>query len=99
MLRGAGVPSDYHLVLTAARLRLKEYTKRHQSQLTRYNPDLLKNKDTQTACQISLFKRFQLLHGMIDGSETDLETEWEESKRVWQDTCEKVLEKKAQLKE
>ena len=50
---------------------------------TRYNVGLLRNKDTQTAFQISLSNRFQLLQGLIDDSETDLETQWGESKKLW----------------
>ena len=48
----------------------------------------------------SVSVRFQLLQGLIDDSETDLETQWEESKKLWWDTCEEVLGKqKAQHKE
>lgn len=76
--RGADVSSDHHLIVTAVRLRLKKFT-------------YAKNKDTQAAFQISLSNRFQLLQGLMDDSETDLETQWEESKKLWRDTCEEVL--------
>ena len=100
LLRGANVSSDHHLVMTAVRLRLKKYTDANNNTQTRYNEGLLRNKDTQTAFQINLSNRFQLLQGLIDDSETDLETQWEESKKLWRDTCEEVLgKKKAQHKE
>ena len=81
VLRGADVSSDHHLVVTAVRLRLKKYTDANSNTRTRYNLGLLRNteKDTQTAFQISLSNRFHLLQGLIDDSETDLETQWEES--------------------
>ena len=47
---------------------------------------LLRNKDTQTAFQISLSNRFQLLQGLIDDSETDLKTQREESEKLLRDT-------------
>ena len=100
VLTGADVSSDHHLVVTAVRLRLKKYTDANSNTRTKYNLELLRNKDTQTAFQISLSNRFQLLQGLIDDSETDLETQWEESKNLWRDTCEEVLgKKKAQHKE
>ena len=86
VLRGADVPSDHHLVVTAVRLRLKTYTYTNSNTRIRYNVGLLRNKDTQTVFQISLSNRFQLLQGLIDDSETDLETQREESKKLWRDT-------------
>ena len=59
--------------MTAVRLQLKKYTYANSNTRTRYNVGLLRNKDTQTAFQISLSNRFQLLQGLIDDSETDLE--------------------------
>ena len=90
VLRGADVSSDHHLVLTAVRVWLKKYTDAHNNTRTRYNVGMLRNKHTQTAFQISLSNWFQLLQGLIDDSETDLETQWEESKKLWRDTCEEV---------
>ena len=98
VLWGADVSSDNHLVVTVVRLRLKKYTCASSNTRTRYNVGLLRNKDTQTAFQHS--NRFQLLQGLIDDSEADLETLWEESKKLWRATCEEVLGKnKAQHKE
>ena len=100
MRRGADVSSDHHLVVTALRLRLKKYTYANSNTRTRYNVGLLRSKDTQTAFQISLSNRFQLLQGLINEGETDLETQWKESKKLWRDTCEEFLgKKKAQHEE
>lgn len=100
MRRGADVSSDHHLIVTAVRLRLEKFTHANSNTRTRHNVGLLRKKDTQTAFQISLSNRFQLLQGLMDDSETDLETQWEESKKLWRDTCEGVLgKKKAQHKE
>ena len=86
--------------MTVVRLRLKKYTYANGNTRTRYNVGLLRNKDTLTVFQISLSNRFQLLQGLIDDSETDLETQWEESEKLWWYTCEEVLgKKKAQHKE
>ena len=101
VMRGADVSSDHHLVVTTIRLRLKKYTSVNNTR-TRYNIGLLRNKDTQAAFQISLSNRFQLLQELTDDreTETDIETQWEDSKKLWHDTCEEVLgKKKAQHKE
>ena len=93
VMRGADVSSDHHLLLTTIRLRLKRY---HQSTNTRvrYNTGLLRDKNTQASFQISLSNRFQLLQGLTEDGETDIETQWEHSKKIWLDTCEEVLGKK-----
>ena len=44
---------------------------------TRYNVGLLRSKDTQAAFHISLSNRFQPLLELIEGGETDIETQWE----------------------
>jgi len=62
------------MVVTAVRLRLKKFTYANGNTRTRYNVGLLRYRDTQTAFQISLSNRFQLLQELIDDSETDLET-------------------------
>ena len=99
MMRGADVSSDHHLLMTTVRLRLKRSTNANSTR-TKYNVGLLKNKDTQTAFQISLSNRFQPVQELIEDDETDIETQWEHCKKLWQDTCEEVLgKKKAQHKE
>ena len=77
------------------RLRLKKRYANANNTRTRYNVGLLRNKDTRTAFQISLSNRFQLLQELTEGRETDIETQWENSKKLWHNTCEEVLGKKA----
>lgn len=45
--------------------------------------------------QVSLSNRFQLLHELTEDRETDIETQWEDSKKLWHSTCEDVLGKRA----
>ena len=82
--------SDHHLLMTTMRLRLKRFTNANSTR-TRYNVGLLRNKDIQTAFQISLSNRFQEL---IEDDETDIEIQWEHCKKLWHDTCEDALGKK-----
>ena len=54
--------------------------------------------ETRTHKQLS--NRFQPLQELIEDNETDIETQWEHCKKLWQDTCEEVLgKKKTQHKE
>jgi len=92
VMRGADVSSDHHLLLTAVRLRLKKFNNTNNSR-TKYNIGLLRSKDTQAAFETSLSNRFQLLQDLID-PETDVEMQWEHSKKIWHDTCEEILGKK-----
>ena len=87
--------SDHHLIMTTMRPQLKKRYANANNTRTRYNVGLLRNKDTRTAPQISLSNRFQLLQELTEGRETDIETQWEDSKKLWHNTCEEVLGKKA----
>ena len=99
VMRGADVSSDHHLLMTTVKLRLKRFTTANSTR-TKYNVGLLRDKDTQAAFQISLSNRFQPLQELIEDNETDIETQWEHCKKLWQDTCEEVLgKKKTQHKE
>ena len=92
MMRGAGV-SDYLLLLTTVRLCLKRFTNASSTR-TKYNVGLLRNKDKQAAFLISLSNRFQPLQELREDKETDIETQWEHCKKLWNDTCEGVVGKK-----
>ena len=99
VMRGADVSSDHHLLTTTARLRLKRYNNTSSTR-TKFNVGLLRNKETQEAFKINLSNRFQPLQELMDDGETDIETHWEHSKKLWLDTCEDVLgKKKTQHKE
>ena len=93
VMRGADVSSDHHLLVTTVRPRLKRFTITNSTR-TKYNVELLRNKDTQAAFQINLSNRFQPLQELIEDDETDIETQWEHYKKLWNDTCEEVLGKK-----
>ena len=93
VMRGADVPSDHHLLVATVRLRLKRYSNVNNTR-TRYNVGLLQNRDTQTAFRISLSNRFETLQELIEDNETDIEMQWEHSKKLWLDTCEEILGKK-----
>ena len=97
-MRGANVSSDHHLLMTTVRLHLKRFTNASSTR-TRHTVELLRNKDTQAAFQISLSNRFQPLQGLIDDDRMDIETQWEQCKKLWHDTCEEVFGKKTQHKE
>ena len=98
-MRGVDVSSDHHLLMTTVKLRLKRFTNANSTQ-TKYNVGLLRDKDTQAAFQINLSNRFQPLQELIEDNETDIETQWEHCKKLWQDACEEVLgKKKTQHKE
>ena len=59
-MRGADVSSDHHLLMTTVKLRLKRFTTANSTR-TNYNVGLLRDKNTQTAFQISLSNRLQTL--------------------------------------
>ena len=90
--RGADVASDHHLVLTVIKLRLKKYSTTTSSR-TRYDVRLLRNKETQSRFQISLTNRYQQLQEQDVSTEADIETQWQQAKKLWQDTCKEILGK------
>ena len=79
--------------MTTVKLRLKIFTHANSTR-TKYSVGLLRNKDTQAAFQISFSNRFQPLQELIEDDETDIETQWEHCKKLWNNTCEEVLGKK-----
>ena len=98
-MRGADVSSDHHFLMPTVKLHLKRFTTTNSTR-TKYNVGLLIDKDTQAAFQINLSNRFLPLQELIEDDETNIETQWENCKKLWHDTCEEVLgEKKIQHKE
>ncbi|KAJ8356884.1 hypothetical protein SKAU_G00196780 [Synaphobranchus kaupii] len=102
VMRGADVPSDHHLLVMTARLRLKKHITVTNAR-TKYNVGLLRNRDTQdtqTAFQLSLSNRLQPLQELFEDVNTDIESQWQHTKKLWHDTCEEILgRKKTQHKE
>ena len=59
---------------------------------TRYNVGLLRNREVKAQFQLKLSNRFQPLQELED--ETNMEGMWEDTKKLWLDTCEEVLGRK-----
>ena len=91
--RGADVPSDHHLLLTIVRLRLKKNITA-SNQRTKFNVGLLTDQSVQEKFSIDLYNRFQPLQELLENEETEIEHNWNHSKKLWLDTCEQILGKK-----
>ena len=91
--RGADVPSDHHLLLTTIRLRLKKNITA-SNQRTKFNVGLLRDQSVQEKISIDLSNRFQPLQELLDNEETEIEHNWNHSKKLWLDICEQILDKK-----
>lgn len=91
VMRGADAASDHHLLLMTAKLRLKRHSTTSTTS-TRYDLGLLRNQEVEKRFQISLWNRYQVLQS--EGVDGDVETQWQQSKKTWLDTCEEVLGKR-----
>ena len=91
--RGADVASDHHLLLTSVKLRLKKHPTTTSGR-SKYDVGRLRSKEVQSRFQISLTNRFQQLQEQDEHTDTDVETQWQHTKKVWKDTCEEILGKK-----
>ena len=91
VMRGADIPSDHHLLVMTVKLRLKKHATATTSR-TRYNVGLLRNREVKAQFQLKLSNRFQPLQELED--ETNMEGMWEDTKKIWLDTCEEVLGRK-----
>ena len=91
--RGVDVPSDHHLLLTTVRLRLKKNITA-SNQRTKFNLGLLRDQSVQEKFSIDLSNRFQPLQELLENEETEIEHNWNHSKKLWLDTCEQILGKK-----
>ena len=91
--READVPSDHHLLLTTVRLRLKKNITAN-NQRTKFNVGLLRDQSVQEKVSIDLSNRFQPLQELLENEETEIEHNWNHSKKLWLDTCEQILGKK-----
>ena len=91
VMRRADIPSDHHLLVMTVTLRLKKHAIATTSR-TRYNVGLLRNREVKAQIQLKLSNRFQPLQELED--ETNMEGMWEDTKKLWLDTCEEVLGRK-----
>ena len=82
--RGADVSSDYYLLMTTVRLRLKRFTNANSTR-TRYNVGLFRNKDTQAAYQTDMIHVNRSLarrrHNTRNGSLPQPSTSWKQGER------------------
>ena len=89
--RGADAASDHHLLLMTVKLRLIKHTTTTSTR-TRYNVGLLRSQEIEKSYQISLRNRYQILQKQSEDGDT--ETHWQQTRKMYLDTCEEVLGKK-----
>lgn len=69
VIRIADNPSDYHLLTTAVRLRLRNFNN-ITNKMTKYNVSLLKTKEVRIAFHLSLSNKFQPLQDQLENTDT-----------------------------
>lgn len=92
--RGADAASDHHMVLATLKLRLKCCKPPSTTTRTRYNVDLLRDKETADKFKINLVNRYQVLQQLYDDENAQLEEKWQQTKKVWTETCEETVGRK-----
>uniref|UniRef100_A0A3P9IPR5 Endonuclease/exonuclease/phosphatase domain-containing protein n=1 Tax=Oryzias latipes TaxID=8090 RepID=A0A3P9IPR5_ORYLA len=90
--RGADVGSDHHLVIGKFKLKLKKYLTQGTTQMRRYNVEQLMDQNTRANFKLELANRFALLSQLPE--DASVEQMWKETKSLWIETCETVLEKR-----
>ena len=92
--RGADAASDHHMVLANLKLRLKRCKPPSPTTRTRYNVDLLRDKETADMFKINLANRYQVLQQLYDDENVQLEEKWQQTKKMWTKTCEETVGRK-----
>ncbi|XP_078357393.1 uncharacterized protein LOC144642296 [Oculina patagonica] len=92
--RGADAASDHHMVLATLKLRLKRCKPPSTTTRTRYNVDLLRDKETADKFKINLTNRYQVLQQLYDDENALLEEKWQQTKKMWTETCEETVGRK-----
>ena len=92
--RGTDVASDHHMVLATLKLRLKRHKSPTTATRTRYNVDLLSDKETADKFKINLANRYQVLQQLYDDENIQLEKKWKQTKKMWTETCEETVDRK-----
>jgi len=83
----ADAASDHHMVLETLKLRLRRCNPPSIATRTRYNVDLLRDKETTDKFKINLANMYQVLQHLYDEN-GQLEEKWQQTKKVWTATCE-----------
>ena len=78
----------------AKRVRLKRSNSPSISTITRYNVDLLRDKETADKFKINLANRYQVLQQRYDDENAQLEEKWQHTKKVCTETCEETVDRK-----
>jgi len=92
--RRADAASDHHMVLATLKLRLKRGNPPSITTRTRYNVDLLRDKETADKFKINLANRYQVLPQLYDDENAQLEEKRQQTKKVWTEACEETVGRK-----
>ncbi|KAK2174946.1 hypothetical protein NP493_766g01027 [Ridgeia piscesae] len=91
--RGADAASCHHLVL--ARMKMKPKNREIKSSIrTQYNVDFLKDRVTTETFQLTVRNKYEALQDLLDKGNMDIDTQWQQIKKMWTSTCSEVLGKK-----
>lgn len=90
-MRGADIPSDHHLLMTAVRFLFKKFNY-ITNKMKKYKGRLLKTKEVKTAFHLCLSYRFQPLQDQLESTDTNIATQWDISARCVVTHVKKSLE-------
>ena len=92
--KGADVGSDHHLLVGTIRLKFKNYQNNNTNKTChKYDTELLREKNIKQEFHLELSNRYQALSDILD-EESSVEQQWEHTRNVWRETCDKVVGKK-----
>ncbi len=92
--RGADAASGHHMVLATLKLRLKRCKPPSTTTRTRYNVDLLTDKETADMFKINLDNRYQVLQQLYDDENALVEEKLQQTKKMWTESCEETVGRK-----
>ncbi|VDP71478.1 unnamed protein product, partial [Schistosoma mattheei] len=78
--RGSGIASDYHLLVTKIKLKLKTYCATGRAISKSFNTASLRGTDKRNKFKIVLSSKFQALHDLLNEKETTMESKWKGNK-------------------
>ena len=92
--RGADAVSDHHIVLATRKLRLKRCKPTITTTCARYNLDLLADNEIAETFKINFCNRYQVLQEVCEDDNILLEDKWQQTKRMWTETCQETVGRK-----